>query len=391
MTDAMPQNGWDADCIIAEIDAIRRTPTRRDDLVPLLDERSAIYLGRGNSEVDRLRGYLLASFAMTGLPAAGLPYVIEELETGRNPYAVAAAARALRGSSAVSEEIVNLLLAAVERIRSNDQMVSFDACFPQPVTADSPTALGELIRTVAWLGPAAQSARGALRAWLRQPQGAFSTAVRQEMQTALEAIAKPSSGGNGTCCGQTERTENVVRSPAEQSFDDRFWQTPMQDQDGTCLTLQDALLGRPTALAFFYTRCMNPEKCSLTITKLARLQRRLFDRGLNGKFNVAGITYDPRFDVPARLKVYGADRGMIFDPYTRLLRTTVSFEHLSKWVDLGVGYGPVTVNRHRLDFMALDKVGRVTFSHRRRLWLEDDVLDALLKIDGSERHSRLTM
>ena len=29
--------------------------------------------------------------------------------------------------------------------------------------------------------------------------------------------------------------------------------------------------GRPTALAFFYTRCTNPEKCSLTVTRLARL------------------------------------------------------------------------------------------------------------------------
>ena len=67
---------------------------------------------------------------------------------------------------------------------------------------------------------------------------------------------------------------------------------------------------------------MNPNKCSLTITKLARLQKRIGEEGLQGRVNVAAFTYDPAFDRPARLHAYGADRGMSFDDRNRLLRTT---------------------------------------------------------------------
>jgi cytochrome oxidase Cu insertion factor (SCO1/SenC/PrrC family) len=127
---------------------------------------------------------------------------------------------------------------------------------------------------------------------------------------------------------------------------------------------------------------MNPEKCSLTITKLGRLQRRLGHEGFHGKVNVAGITYDPGFDLPARLRTYGADRGMIFDRCNRLLRTTGPFEPLRQWFALGVGYGPVTVNRHRLDLVVLNEAGHAAATYRRRLWHEDDVFKALAKIAG---------
>ena len=74
-------------------------------------------------------------------------------------------------------------------------------------------------------------------------------------------------------------------------------------------------------VAFFYTRCDNPNKCSLTITKLGRLQRRLADLGLDGRIQTAAITYDPEFDLPARLRAYGENRGVVFSPSDRLFRT----------------------------------------------------------------------
>ena len=39
------------------------------------------------------------------------------------------------------------------------------------------------------------------------------------------------------------------------------------------MTLADLLTAQSTVLAFFYTRCMNPNRCSLTITLLAALAR----------------------------------------------------------------------------------------------------------------------
>jgi cytochrome oxidase Cu insertion factor (SCO1/SenC/PrrC family) len=149
----------------------------------------------------------------------------------------------------------------------------------------------------------------------------------------------------------------------------------LEDQDGTQLSFSEAFAGRASALAFFYTRCTNPQKCSLTVTRLARLARLIETEGINA--NVAGITYDPGFDRPSRLRAYGADRGMVFSPRCSLLRTLGPFDPLREAFDLGVGFGPVTVNRHRLDLVVLDGSLAVSKRFERRLWHEDAALEAL--------------
>jgi protein SCO1/2 len=65
----------------------------------------------------------------------------------------------------------------------------------------------------------------------------------------------------------------------------------LADQDGRVLTLSDYSGRRPSILAF-YTRCDTPNMCSLTITKLSRLQGMLHARVLHGRINTAAITYD---------------------------------------------------------------------------------------------------
>ena len=42
----------------------------------------------------------------------------------------------------------------------------------------------------------------------------------------------------------------------------------LEDQDGARVTFGEFFAGKPSVVAFFYTRCDNPNKCSLTITKL---------------------------------------------------------------------------------------------------------------------------
>jgi hypothetical protein len=46
-------------------------------------------------------------------------------------------------------------------------------------------------------------------------------------------------------------------------------------------------------------------------------------------------------------------------------------------IGLGVGFGPVTVNRDRLDLLVLDAALRVATRFERRLWHEEAVLAAL--------------
>jgi protein SCO1 len=80
------------------VDAVKHSPECRDVLVQLLPERLSLYDGRSANATVRMRGYILAAFEQTGLPDAALPYVLEELENGRDAYLVAGATRALRGS-----------------------------------------------------------------------------------------------------------------------------------------------------------------------------------------------------------------------------------------------------------------------------------------------------
>src|SRR6476659_356861 len=99
----------------ALIDRARRELDRQL-LLELLPERIPVYQGRSANTVTRMRGYLLAAFEEAGLPEGALPYVLEELESGRNAYLVAAAARALRGRESRSSDAVPFLLKAIANI-----------------------------------------------------------------------------------------------------------------------------------------------------------------------------------------------------------------------------------------------------------------------------------
>ena len=360
--------------VAARVDAIRRLPGAAATLVAMLAEQSAVFAGRGANEAERLRGYILASFETVGLPPEAVPFVLEELETGQNVYAVAGAARALRGAHEVPAEAPTLLVAAIERLRRADDVVSFDRFEAVPASGTGARALTELARTLALLGPRATPALAELEALVDREREAFSPPLRAELAEAVEA-ARARDGSAPACCASHHGAATVAPNVALPARTD-LRELALEDQDGTRRSFSEAFGGRPTALAFFYTRCMNPQKCSLTVTRLARLARLVETEGLDA--NVAGISYDPAFDRPARLRTYGADRGMIFSPRCALLRTVGPFDPLREAFDLGVGFGPVTVNRHRLDLVVLDASLDITARFERRLWHEETALAALL-------------
>jgi len=363
--------------ILADVDGLRWLPNQQERFVALLAEQSPIYAGRSTGDAERLRGYLLASFESMGLPPSAMPFVIEQLESGLNPYVVAAAAKALRGAGDISGLIALLLLAAIDRIRGSDDVVCFDFRGDRGVQDAPTTALMELFRTLAWLGPRAAEAEAPLKAMLSQQPPGFSVQVKAEIEKALAAISASGLTTKARCC--SARPTPISFTPAAETppASNDIKATELQDQDGAVFSFGDFFPGRPSVLTFFYSRCMNPNKCSLTITKLARLQKRIDEDGLQGHYNVAAVTYDPAFDLPSRLRSYGADRGMSFDERNRLLRTTGPFEPFQRWLDLGVGYGSTTVNQHRLDMVVLDVTGHPCASAARLQWDEADVLAAL--------------
>ena len=158
-----------------------------------------------------------------------------------------------------------------------------------------------------------------------------------------------------------------------------------EDHNGTPITYDQFFAGQPSIVAFFYTRCDNPQKCSLTVAKLARVQRQLVERGIADQVRTAAITYDPGFDLPSRLLAYGRGRQMLMDEGHRLLRATTGIEPLRAYFGLGVNFVESLVNRHRIEIYVLDGAGRIAASFSRIHWDEREVVDraaAMLRDDN---------
>jgi cytochrome oxidase Cu insertion factor (SCO1/SenC/PrrC family) len=357
--------------IAAEIRRLRSAPDGADGLVGLLAEQCPAYAGRSTAEAERLRACVLANFESMGTAASAMPFVMEELESGINVQVVAAAAKALRGAQEAPPRATALLLDAIERIRGSDDAVCFEQGDDPPITA-----LGELFRTLAWLGPRAAEAEATLAAMLREQPSPFSANVRTEIEAALAAVSPAPAPAYHCCASKPPPVELMAPTKTTKSEID-VRSMALQDQDGTAISFNDFFSGRPSLLTFFYTRCMNPNKCSLTITRISRLQKLIDAAGMSGKFNIAAVSYDPAFDLPDRLRLYGSARGMSFDARNRLLRTTGAFEPLQRWLDLGVGYGSTTVNQHRSEVILLDSAGEPSGSIVRRQWDEHFVFAAL--------------
>jgi protein SCO1/2 len=149
----------------------------------------------------------------------------------------------------------------------------------------------------------------------------------------------------------------------------------LEDQDGNTLAFGRFFGRKPSVVAFFYTKCDNPNKCSLTVTKLARLQKILEEERLDGLLRIAAITYDPEYDLPRRLKAYGENRGVTFGDDIRMFRARSGFHELQEYFQLGVNFTGTTVNLHRIELFVLDSRGEIVATFARLRWDIQEVLE----------------
>jgi protein SCO1 len=150
------------------------------------------------------------------------------------------------------------------------------------------------------------------------------------------------------------------------------------NQDGASGVL-GGLMNKPTVVAFFYTRCQNAAKCSMTMSRLAALQRTLRAQGLDSKARVLGITYEPQFDTPDRIHRFGSDRGFVFGPDAQALRTdTEGLKRLVDVIEAPVNYNAGWVNTHGVELTLFDGRGRLVRKYHSIAW-ENSAVAADLK------------
>ncbi|MET0882589.1 MAG: hypothetical protein ABWZ13_00430, partial [Acidimicrobiales bacterium] len=258
--------------IEATVAAVRADPSTRHLLVDLLAESSPVYDGRGMATTARLRGWVLAAFEDVGLPAEAGQYVLEELESGIEPHLVAAAARAARGGER-HPELGPCLLAAFENLVNRDDTVTFEAFRPRWPPERPTTALLEILETVRWLGPIGPVTAADWQDQQQRHGDRLSGAVAAALAETVVAVDGPAPAPMG-CCGSPEPSLGDEEEPVP-----RGWEgVVVEDQDAQRSPLGSLLSNGPTVVAFFYTRCPNPNKCSLTIRQLGEAQRLLIDQ-----------------------------------------------------------------------------------------------------------------
>ena len=366
------------------VDALASEVDGRERLTALLHEDHPVYDQRGTSTVVRMRGWILVAYARAGVTDDVLPFVLEELDAGREGYLVAAAARALRSYPSPHAAFAPFVLRALDNMRYQDEAVRFDGygVYATSVTA-STSPVRELLETLVWLGPHAHGVRTEL-ADLRRAGSGVSRKLWPDVDravAALEVAPANTESEPGECCTLPKGLRSSVWWPfGGRASSDAIHATVFEDQDGAPISFADFFVGQPSIVAFFYTRCDNPQKCSLTVSKLATVQRQLAERGAADRVRTAAITYDPGFDVPARLRAYGHGRSMRMDNGHRLLRAPGGIEPLRRHFRLGVNFVESLVNRHRIEIYILDAAGRIAASFGRIHWDEQEIVRRAIEL-----------
>lgn len=371
------------------IDLARSRKLSKRVLVELLSERHSVYKERPNYQMTRIKGYAMASFAQVGLPDSALNFVLDELQNGKNAYMVAAAARGLRGTKRPGSQYVRFLLKALANIRYHDDSMSLDVFKPSWPLKHPTTAKKEIFLTFQWLQGYSKGALADLRSFLENTYD-FDPKTRDEIKKTIDVIEADDRSLDLDCCELDGKAGN--------SFS-RLWKgirniksighLEVENQLGVCQTLDEFIDRKPTVVAFFYTRCMNPNKCTLTINKLGWLQQDLLKTGLQEKANLLAFTYDPAYDTPTKMYVFGKNRGIDFGSNVHMLRTKLEdFDRLSDFFELGVNRVASTVNQHRLELFLLDQNGSIKTSYTRLQWEVEKVfgdIKSLLKTSSRFR------
>ena len=367
----------------ALVDALAVDPARRGELRELLREEHSIYGQRGAAAVVRMRGWALLALAKAGVSDGDLVFVLEELDTGVDPYLVAAAARALRSYPRPTAALAPFAMRALVNVRFRDEPVCFDGYGEYAVGNNDTTPVRELLLTLAWLGPQARGILAELESLRSERGGAF----RKHAAEIERTVAAVGDGEDETalrngeeCCELPAALRGSWLGARMRRAGEPIGALPFEDQAGESVTFDQLFRGHPTIVAFFYTRCDNPLKCSLTVSKLAGVQRLLAARGLDERIHTAAITYDPAFDLPERLRGYGQNRGLRMDARHRVLRAPDGIDALRVHFGLGVNFVESLVNRHRVEAFVLDGDGRVAAAFERLHWDEGELVERAVRV-----------
>jgi protein SCO1/2 len=147
----------------------------------------------------------------------------------------------------------------------------------------------------------------------------------------------------------------------------------MIDQNGHFGQIRE-LRNKAFIMNFIFTRCQLPEMCPASTARMAELQSRAADVGLENLHFVT-ITFDPEFDSPGVLRQYAEGYDIQLDNFHLL---TNSDPQVCE--DLLRRFGILTIEEdgtinHTMATFLVDKNGRVAYRKEGSQWSVSDFLE----------------
>ena len=168
-------------------------------LAALLAPQAALYAGRDQREVGRLRAFVLLTISRLGGARQVWPVILDHLANSHTPYEFAAGARAAAAVGPDAAPAAPLLVGPFEAHYGDDvfQLDRFGEA--EDPSGESTTAVLEALRTLSRIGPAARSEARVVRAWLASTvalsprAGSISRTEIEEARKTLAVLGVPDS------------------------------------------------------------------------------------------------------------------------------------------------------------------------------------------------------
>ncbi|MEM7079826.1 MAG: SCO family protein [Pseudomonadota bacterium] len=268
------------------------------------------------------------------------------------------------------------MLRGIENIQYCDDAISFDQYFMTwPAPQGYTTGVKEVLRTLLRYAKFASDYVDALDSMLGNP--AYDTDAKGLIKQIIERLE--TTPVQQRCCS-APLTQDLGKNRVTGVDSAKVAGVRFEDQHSREHGYHSLFKNKVSAVAFFYTRCQNPSKCSLTVTKLAALQRLVGHDNLQ----VVAITYDPEYDTPDRLRTYCEHRGMRFDDSTKALRSLgSSLDVIRDYFRLGASYSGSLVNAHQIELYLIDAQARVVGAFVNLQWQPQEVAREMYEIQVS--------
>ncbi len=155
----------------------------------------------------------------------------------------------------------------------------------------------------------------------------------------------------------------------------------LYNENGELVTAK-SLRGKNLVMNFIFTRCAVPTMCPASIARMSRLQREAAEAGV-ANVEFVTFTFDPEFDTPGVLRLYGQTRGLNLDNYTLLTGDPDAIKDLMKQFAILTMESDDTIN-HTMATLIVNEHGNITYRKDGSRWSTQDFLERLQAMEEKE-------